>query len=103
MEDLVAYAKSKGVGLIFWYNSGGRHNYVSEQPRNLMDDRTIRRAEFAKLEKLGVKGVKVDFFQSDKQDIIRLYTEIMDDAAEFHLLIFTARRHSAAGSVPGRI
>jgi len=86
MEDLVAYAKSKGVGLIFWYNSGGRHNYVSEQPRNLMDDRTIRRAEFAKLEKLGVKGVKVDFFQSDKQDIIRLYTEIMDDAAEFHLL-----------------
>jgi alpha-glucosidase len=86
MEDLVAYAKSKGVGLIFWYNSGGRHNYVSEEPRNLMDDRMIRRAEFAKLEKLGVKGVKVDFWQSDKQDTIRLYTELMDDAAEFHLL-----------------
>jgi alpha-glucosidase len=87
MQDLVAYAKVKKVGLIFWYNSGGRHNMVTEQPRNIMDDPVRRRAEFAKLSALGVKGVKVDFFQSDKQDIIRLYTAIMDDAAEFHLMV----------------
>ncbi len=86
METLVAYAAERNVGLTFWYNSGGRHNIVTEQPRNIMDDRALRRAEFARLEALGVKGVKIDFFQSDKQDIIRLYTEIMEDAAEFHLL-----------------
>jgi len=36
------------------------------------------------------------FLANDKQDIIRLYTETMDDAAEFHLCaISTARRCSA--------
>jgi hypothetical protein len=68
MEALVSYADTKGVGLTFWYNSGGRHNVVTEQPRNLMDDRTRRRAEFARLQALGVRGVKVDFLQSDKQE-----------------------------------
>jgi hypothetical protein len=87
MEDLVAYANARRVGLIFWYNSGGRHNMVTEEPRNIMDDPALRRSEFAKLRALGVKGVKVDFFQSDKQDIIRLYTDILDDAAQFHLMV----------------
>lgn len=87
MEQLVAYADARKVGLLFWYNSGGRHNAVTEEPRNLMDDRVRRRAEFARLEKLGVKGVKIDFFQSDKQDRIAQYLDILDDAAEFHLLV----------------
>jgi hypothetical protein len=86
MEHLVAYADARDVGLFFWYNSGGRHNIVTEQPRNILDDRMRRRAEFARLQALGVRGIKVDFFQSDKQDIIRLYWEILEDAAEFHLM-----------------
>ncbi|WP_308365687.1 MULTISPECIES: glycoside hydrolase family 97 catalytic domain-containing protein [unclassified Microbulbifer] len=86
MEQLVAYGKQKKVRLIFWYNSGGRHNFIGELPRNRMDERSIRRAEFAKLQKLGVAGIKVDFFQSDKQDIVRLYQEILEDAADFQLL-----------------
>jgi alpha-glucosidase len=87
MEQLVAYADQKRIGLHFWYNSGGRHNAVTEAPRNIMDDRTRRRAEFAKLQRLGVKGVKIDFFHSDKQDRIAQYIEILDDAAEFKLLV----------------
>lgn len=87
MEQLTAYAKTKGVGLLFWYNSGGRHNYVADEPRNRMADRMTRRAEFAKLEKLGVKGVKIDFWQSDKQDVISQYIQTLEDAAEFHLMV----------------
>ncbi len=87
IEQLIAYADSKHVGLLFWYNSGGRHNAVTEGPRNVMDDRKLRRAAFARLEQLGVKGVKIDFFQSDKQDRIAQYLEILEDAAEFHLLV----------------
>jgi len=34
-----------------------------------------------------VKGVKVDFFQSDKQDRIRQYLDILADAAEERLLV----------------
>ena len=87
LEQLAAYAESKRVGLLVWYNSGGRHNAVTEEPRNLMDDRTRRRAEFAKSQRLGVKGVKIDFFQSDKQDRIAQYIEILEDAAEYQLLV----------------
>ncbi|WGL18377.1 glycoside hydrolase family 97 catalytic domain-containing protein [Microbulbifer bruguierae] len=87
MEQLLAHAEKKNVRLLFWYNSGGRHNFITEQPRNRITEREKRRAEFARLHRLGVAGIKVDFFQSDKQDIIRLYQEILADAADFQLLV----------------
>jgi len=87
MEKLAEYASSKNVGLILWYNSGGKHNEVSEAPRDLMDNREIRRREFQRIHELGVKGVKVDFFQSDKEEIIRQYIDILEDAAEFEVMV----------------
>jgi alpha-glucosidase len=87
MEDLAAYAKSREVGLFLWYNSGGKHNVVTEEPRDLMDDPEARRAEFERISQVGIKGIKVDFFQSDKQAIIRQYLEILQDAANFKLLV----------------
>jgi alpha-glucosidase len=85
--QLADYASKKGVGLLLWYNSGGKHNEVTEQPRDLMDKRDIRRKEFQRIHEMGVKGVKVDFFQSDKEEIIRQYIEILEDAAEFEILV----------------
>jgi hypothetical protein len=87
VEDVVAHAREKGVGLLFWYNSGGPHNDVTEAPRDRMLLRDVRRAEFAKLRDWGVRGVKVDFWQSDKQDRIQQYRDVLADAAEFHLLV----------------
>jgi alpha-glucosidase len=87
IHDLLAYARSKGVGLLFWYNSGGPHNSVTEKPRGLMADREVRGAELQLLKKWGVKGVKVDFFQSDKQNIIQLYQEILQDAADAQIMV----------------
>jgi alpha-glucosidase len=87
LEELAAYAQSKGVRLFVWYNSGGSHNEVTEQPRDLMLEQETRHKEFAKLQALGIKGVKVDFFQSDKQDIIKLYLDILKDAADFELMV----------------
>ena len=87
IHDVIAYAKSKGVGVLLWYNSGGPHNVVTERPRGLMDQRKVRRYEFERLAKWGVKGVKIDFFQSDKQNIIGLYHEILKDAADFKIMV----------------
>jgi hypothetical protein len=87
IEDVVAHAQEKGVGLLFWYNSGGPHNDVTEAPRDRMHLRDVRRAEFAKLREWGVRGVKVDFWHSDKQDRIRQYRDVLRDAADFHLLV----------------
>lgn len=87
MEELADYAENKNVALLLWYNSGGVHNVVSEEPRDRMWDRELRRAEFKRISSLGIKGVKVDFFQSDKQTIIQQYLDILEDAAEYKLLV----------------
>jgi hypothetical protein len=88
IADLAEYAKTQGVGLILWYNSGGAHNQVmSELPRDLMAEPEIRQAEMRRIAALGIKGIKVDFFQSDKQQIIALYEDILRDAAANHLVV----------------
>jgi len=87
IEQLIGYANQKKVGIWLWYNSGGPHNTVTEAPRDIMFDPALRRAEFEKLQKWGVKGVKVDFFQSDKQHIIQQYMGILKDAADFHVMV----------------
>jgi hypothetical protein len=87
MEQLVAHAEKKGVDLLFWYNSGGSNSFVTEEPRNRMHERKVRRAEFAKLQKLGVKGVKVDFFHADKQFMIQRYLGILEDAADHKIMV----------------
>lgn len=87
IEDLAKYANTKNIGLILWYNSGGPHNDVTEQPRDIMSDPTKRKEEFKKLRSWGVKGVKVDFFESDKQNVIQLYQDILADAAKEHIFV----------------
>lgn len=87
IEDLVWYATSKNVGIWMWYNSGGPHNEVTERPRDIMNDPVRRREEFKKLAQWGVKGVKVDFFQSDKPLIIKQYFDILSDAADNRIMV----------------
>lgn len=87
LQKLAEYARTKNVGLLVWYNSGGANNVVTEQPRDIMNNRELRRAEFKKLQEWGIKGVKIDFFQSDKPCIINQYIETLEDAAEFHILV----------------
>jgi alpha-glucosidase len=85
IEELAAYAKTKNVGLWLWYNSGGPHNVVTEQPRDALFDAVTRKKTFAWLKQIGIKGIKVDFFQSDKQVIVQEYTGILQDAAAYQL------------------
>jgi len=87
IDQLISYANDKDVGLLLWYNSGGPHNKVTEQPRDIMNDPAKRREEMQKLQNWGIRGVKVDFFQSDKPNIMKLYLDILEDAADFHLLV----------------
>ncbi|MCB1120648.1 MAG: glycoside hydrolase family 97 catalytic domain-containing protein [Verrucomicrobiae bacterium] len=87
LDQLVDYADTKGVGILVWYNSGGRGHTKEEARQSIMYDPQKRRAEFQRIHELGVKGVKVDFFNSDKQVIIHQYLEILRDAADNQLLV----------------
>jgi hypothetical protein len=87
VQDLVAQAEAVGVKILLWYNSGGPHTSLpSASPLNRMIEPN-RREEMEKIAGWGVAGVKVDFFNSDKQDRINQYIGILEDAADFELLV----------------
>ena len=85
MEKLGAYAQEKGVRLFVWYNSNGYWNDAPQGPRDIMNRSVTRRSEMAWLRSIGAKGIKVDFFGSDKQVTLQLYEDILSDANDFGL------------------
>ena len=87
IAELSKYAQSKNVGLILWYNSAGDWNTVGYTPKNKLTTKESRRAEFKILQDLGIKGVKIDFFGGDGQSVIAYYIDILEDAADFELLV----------------
>jgi len=87
IEDVIDYAKQKNVDLLFWYNSGGRRDSTASNEDFVMFGDETREKEMAKLQKWGVKGIKVDFFATDKQIAIEQYINILEDAAKYNLLV----------------
>ena len=88
LEDALKYIHSIGVKPLMWYNSGGPHTGVTSTPRDRMLTHENRVEEFTKLKKLGVVGVKVDFFESEKQNMIKYYLDILEDAAQFEMMVY---------------
>lgn len=88
LEDAIKYISAKGVKTLMWYNSGGPHTGVTSTPRDRMLTHAARVEEFTKLNKLGVAGVKIDFFESEKQDMIKYYLDILEDAAQFKIMVY---------------
>ena len=87
MAAFVQKARQKNVDVILWYNSNGDWNTAPMTPQNRMHTRQVRREEFARLQKMGVKGVKVDFFGGDKQATMQFYIDLFKDAADFGILV----------------
>jgi alpha-glucosidase len=87
IQELIDYGKKKNVGILLWYNSAGNWNETPLTPRNLMLTKESRMKEFGRIKKMGVKGVKVDFFGGDGQSFIKYYIDILNDAAKNGLLV----------------
>ncbi len=87
MEELVAYAHSKHVDVFLWYSSSGYWNDIVQSPTNQMDNPIVRKKAMKWLKKIGVKGIKVDFFGGDKQETMRLYEAILSDADDYGLMV----------------
>lgn len=87
LEDALKYIHSIGVKPLMWYNSGA-FKWVRATPRDRMLTHENRIKEFSKLNKLGVVGIKVDFFLSEKQDMIKYYLDIIEDAAEYEIMVY---------------
>ena len=85
IEELSKYAKSKKVSLMLWYNSNGFENDAPQTPRQIMNNSIARKKEMAWMKKIGVVGIKVDFFGGDKQETMKLYEDILSDANDYGL------------------
>lgn len=87
IEKLAEYGAKKGVGLYLWYNSNGYWNDAPQTPRGIMDNALTRRREMAWMQRTGIRGIKVDFFGSDKQVMMQMYEDILADANDYGLLV----------------
>jgi len=87
IEQLVAYGKEKGVGICLWYNSNGFWNDAPQGPKNGMNTAVARKQEMAWMQRIGIKGIKVDFFGGDKQETMKLYEDILSDANSYGLTV----------------
>jgi hypothetical protein len=87
VADLAAYAASKGIGILVWYNSSGPWNQTKFTPKSRLLTHEQRVQEFARLRQMGVKGIKADFFGGDGQSMIAYYLGILQDAAQAGLLV----------------
>lgn len=86
-EELIEYARSKGVGVFLWYNTNGAANDAFQTPLNKMSTSPARKKEMKWLSQVGVKGIKADFFGGDKQETMRLYEDILTEANEYGLMV----------------
>ncbi len=87
IEELAKYAASKDVALYLWYNSNGYWNDAPQGPRGIMDNTIIRRKEMEWMQRIGIRGIKVDFFGGDKQVTMKVYEDILYDANDYGLLV----------------
>lgn len=87
IKELAAYAAAKKVGLLLWYNSAGDWNTVKYTPKDKLLTHEDRVKEFSLLQKMGISGIKVDFFGGDGQSFINYYQDILEDAAQYKLLV----------------
>jgi hypothetical protein len=87
IKMLADYAKQKNVGILLWYNSAGDWNTVPFTPHSKLLTHESRVQEFSRLQTMGIKGIKVDFFGGDGQSMINYYQDILEDAAHHHLLV----------------
>ncbi|HNW59411.1 MAG TPA: glycoside hydrolase family 97 protein [bacterium] len=83
MEELLAHAREKKVGIILWVTW-----------KSLLDQLEPALARF---ESWGVKGIKVDFMQRDDQWMVNYYWHIAAEAARHHLLVDFHGAYKPAG------
>ena len=87
VEDAVAYAKSQGVKPMIWYNSSVGWVDGAPTPKFRLNKPEEREKEFAWCEKIGVAGVKIDFFSGENQKNMDYCIDLMESAARHHLLV----------------
>ena len=87
IEDAVAYANQQGIKPMIWYNSSVGWIDGAPTPKFRLNKPEDREKEFAWCQKIGVAGVKIDFFSGDSQRDMAYCIDLLECAAKHHLLV----------------
>ena len=87
IEDAVKYAVDNKIKPLIWYNSSVGWVDGAPTPKYRLNKPEDREKEFAWLEKIGVAGVKIDFFSGDNQMNMSYCIELLEAAAKHHLTV----------------
>ncbi len=87
IEEAVAYVTTQGVKPLIWYNSSVGWIDGAPGPKFRLNKPEDREREFAWCEKIGVAGVKIDFFSGDNQMNMDYCIDLLECAARHHLLV----------------
>ncbi|SEV88062.1 alpha-glucosidase [Chitinophaga sp. YR573] len=74
IRDVVNDGKRQHVSIWVWKHS------------KYLRDKNVRLAFFKRCHDLGIAGVKIDFFDHEAKEVVDLYTAILRETAEYHLL-----------------
>jgi alpha-glucosidase len=74
IPEVFAHAKARGVGIFIWLQSGDLTRVGFEKVLSLMKD-------------WGAIGVKVDFMNSDSQETVKWYEDVLKIAAQHKLMV----------------
>jgi hypothetical protein len=87
IEDAVKYAVDNHIKPLIWYNSSVGWVDGAPTPKYRLNKPEDREKEFAWLEKIGVAGVKIDFFSGDNQMNMSYCIDLLEAAAKHHLTV----------------
>lgn len=89
IEDAIRYAHDNGIKPLLWYNSSTAwiKAWGAPGPHERLNAPENREREFAWLERMGVAGVKIDFFAGDRQETMEYCIDLLEAAARHHLLV----------------
>ena len=87
IEDAVSYASARGIKPLIWYNSSVGWVNGAPGPKFRLNKPEDREREFAWCERIGVAGVKIDFFSGDTQMNMDYCIDLLECAARHHLLV----------------
>lgn len=94
LKELCEYAARRNVGIVVWhaFPEGRDDGPGLTRPE-------ARRELFRRCQEAGVKGVKIDFFNSERLEIVEAYEDLSRLAAEHRLTINFHGAHKPTGEV----
>ena len=89
VEAAIRYAHAQGIKPLLWYNSSTAwlKAWGAPGPHERLNNPDNREREFAWLQKMGVAGVKIDFFAGDSQQTMAYCIDLLECAARHQLMV----------------